>query len=278
MHGKNRSGNSESKRHRNRNAQQDKSGRGKVKNTHGTKTTRGNEQIANDNKANNEDYNLSWFKPTSAQKEIIISMCTNDLTLVQGSSGVGKSTTAIYQALSDLKRGYVKHLVFIKTPSEDGSDQIGFLSGNENDKLVAHMEAMRSIFLTFMSKEKLAMEEKRGRIQFKIPNFIAGATLSDSWVLIDEGQKINEDTTKLLLERAGEGTRVVLLGDKRQRYAAKRRGDGFTDLVGRVTEVDPATEVRESVVDTFGYVELPASENKRSALSRKVVEIYEQED
>lgn len=275
--GSNKTGNQQNVRHANRQKQQEAKGVGRIKNRHDSRTQAGNEQIVREQAATREDYNLSWFKPTEAQKEIIHSMCVNDLTAVQGSSGCGKSTTTIWQALNEMKRGNFKHIVFIKTPCEDGSDQIGFLSGSENDKLAAHMEAMRSIFHDFMSKEKLIMEEKRGRIKFTIPNFIAGKTISNSIMIIDEAHKINETTTKLLLERAGEGTIVVLLGDKRQRYAAKRRGDGFTDFVNMFTEVDEVGE-RYSFEDTMGYVYLPASENMRSALSKKVVSMYEERE
>ena len=67
-----------------------------------------------------------------------------------------------------------------------------------------------------------------------------------------------------------------MLGDKAQRYAAKKRLDGFTDFVDMITEVDE--EGRYSVEDLMGYVELPASENMRGELSRRIVTLYEAKD
>lgn len=262
------------KRHANRNSQQDRSGRGKVKRIQDSRQAQGNFEIAQEKLAESQDFDLSWFKPTETQKEIIYSMCVNDLTAVQGSSGTGKSTTVIWQALQDLKRGMYRKVLFIKTPSEQGSDQIGYLSGDADQKLEVHFEAMRSIFYTFMSKEKLKLEEKRERIQFNIPNFVQGMTFDNTLVIIDESQSLNVETVKLLLERTGEGSRVVLLGDKNQRYAAKKRSDGFSHFVAMITEVNE-DGVLESKEQTIGYVEMTAKDNMRSALSRRIVELYE---
>lgn len=239
------------------------------------KVNQGNQQIKEEMAASREQYDTSWFKPTEAQKEIIYSMCTNPLTLVQGSSGSGKSTTAIAQALKELKSGRYRQIVFIKTPSETSDDQIGFLPNSAADKISVHMEAMRTIFWQFMSKAKLELEEKRGRIQFTIPNFIAGKTLEDSLVIIDESQMISPNIMKLLLERCGEGSTYVVLGDKVQTYSAKKRPDGFTDFVKKVTDVDE-DGVPYSTEPLVGYVVLTAKDNMRSELSRRIVEIYEE--
>lgn len=238
------------------------------------KVNQGNREIKDEMTASREQYDTSWFKPTDAQKEIIYSMCTNPLTLVQASSGCGKSTTAIAQALKELKSGRYRQIVFIKTPSETSDDMIGFLPNSAQDKISVHMEAMRTIFWQFMSKAKLELEEKRGRIQFTIPNFIAGKTLENCLVIIDESQMISPNIMKLLLERQGEGSTYVVLGDKAQTYSAKKRPDGFTDFVNKVTSVDN-DGVRYSRESLIGYVQLTAKDNMRSEISRRVVEIYE---
>ena len=221
----------------------------------------------------NDDYDLSWFKPTTSQKEIIRSAIENDLTIVQGSTGSGKSSTAIFHALSELKAGNFKQLMFVKTASEAGDDQIGYLSGNESQKLAVHMESMRYIFLDFMSYNKLEMEEKRMNIKFTIPNFIQGRTLYNTILLIDEAQSISPKTMKLLLERLGQGSKCILLGDKYQRYSAKNRDDGLTDLVNMVTRDDP--NGRYSTVPNIGYIDIPASENMRSDISKTIAQLYE---
>ncbi len=220
-------------------------------------------------------YNLEWFHPTPIQDEIIESYLYNPLTVVQGSSGTGKTTTAIYMALQDLANGQVDKIIFCKTPAELGDDKIGFTPGDKKEKLEPHFNTMRGVFHSFMTKEKLVMEEAHGHIEMTIPNFMIGATLDNCVFVIDEGQMLSAGTTKLLLERAGQNCKVVLLGDSAQRYAKDKRNDGFSDFLNRVTEVDEEGE-RVSTVGCVGYVGMKAADNMRSDLSRTIVELYEE--
>jgi len=231
--------------------------------------------IADAERKHESHYRLDWFKPTPIQQEVIESYMYNDLTAVQGSSGTGKSTTVIWQALSDLKDRHYQKIIFCKTPAELGDDKIGFLSGDANEKLKAHFDTMRGIFHTFMTKEKLVMEEKSEAIEFTIPNFIAGRTIDNAILIIDEAQLMSVGTMKLVLERAGRNTKVVVLGDKYQTYAAARRTDGFTDFVSRITEVNE-DGARVTTQETMGFVEMKAGDNMRSDLSRRIVGLYEE--
>jgi predicted ribonuclease YlaK len=233
-------------------------------------------KVADDARKFDSHFHLDWFEPTPIQEDIIDSYYYNDLTCVQGSSGTGKSTTVIHTALEEIKARRYERIVFCKTPAELGDDKIGFLTGGADEKLVMHFESMRSIFHTMMTKEKLVMEEKAGNIQFTIPNFIAGKTIDHTLFIIDEAQLLSPGTVKLLLERAGKGTKVFLLGDKHQNYAVKGREDGFTNFVKRITKVDEEGE-RVSRIGGMGYVEMKSGDNMRSALSQAITELYEEE-
>ena len=128
---------------------------------------------------------------------------------------------------------------------------------------------MRTIFTDFMSKGKLECEEKRGRIQFTIPNFIAGKTFYDTILIIDESQTISPMTMKLLLERVSDSCTVVVLGDKAQRYAKNKRADGLTDLISKITNQDGVC-----VEDNMAVIVLGSESNVRGRLSKRIVELY----
>lgn len=238
------------------------------------RVNQGNKLIAEERQATNEDFRLGDFHYTQSQQFMAESFNYNGLTAVQGSSGTGKSTTAVHLALTALKRGYVRHIVFIKSPTESADDAIGFLQGGLNDKLTQHMEHMRGVFLQFMSAKKLELEEKSGRIHFGIPNFIQGATLDNTILILDEAQQCSPKILKLVLERIGENSKILLLGDKYQDYAVKFRKDGFSHFVNMITKNIQGE--KESIVPNMGYVELPAGENMRSELSRQIVTLYEE--
>ena len=222
----------------------------------------------------NDDYRLDEFSPTPAQQEIVHSMVWNDLTIINGRAGTGKTTTALWKALQMLKSGDVRKLLFLKNPTEVGDDQIGFLSGDKNDKLTAHYESTKRIFQQFMSANKLETDILNGKIELNIPNYALGATWDNTIILIDESQLMSPDTIKLLLERTGINSRVVVIGDVRQTYAIKRRKNGLEDLLDKVAPYDVDEEERIPITDFIGYVELSSDENQRSRLSQFITEIY----
>jgi predicted ribonuclease YlaK len=245
----------------------------RVKPSHESKTSEGSRLIVEEQRTERESYKLDWFKPTEAQGDIIYSLCQDDITIVQGSSGCGKSTTAIWQALKDVQAGLYRKIVFVKSATESADDGIGFLPSSADDKLKPHFEATVGIFQKFMTGNKLDMEIKHGRIVFKIPNFLQGESLDDAILILDEAQNMSPETLKLCMERTGTNSKLIVLGDERQKYALKKRVNGFTHFNSLVTGVDE--EGRYSKVPTIGYIELPASENMRSAISKLVVSIYE---
>lgn len=232
---------------------------------------RGEQQESYVQRNSNEKYNLDWFKPVGRQREIVDAMDSYDWVAVQAPSGCGKTTTVVWKALNLLGKDYRK-IVFVKNPTEAGDDQIGFLTGNADDKLKAHFDSIRGVFLDFMNKGKLETDEKNGNIQFRIPNFLLGATISDAIVILDEAQTYSPLTLKLLMERVDDSCKLIVLGDKSQTYSVKRRDDGFTDFLNRVTDIDE--KGRYSIESLFQYVELSTNENQRGAISKRVTEIY----
>lgn len=243
---------------------------------HEVRQSRGEDMVRSDQSIRREDYDLSWFHPTQAQNAIIRSMLEKECTLVDAPSGCGKSTTVIYQALKWLKSGDYRKIIFIKSPSTLSLDEVGFLGTNEA-KFDFPLMAMRSIFESFMSKEKLEMEEKLGRIEFMFPLWLGGQTFSNSLVLVDEMQWFDPATTKLVLERCDASCKVVCMFDGKQRYTTRWREDGSKFLVDKVTAVgeDGIRYVKEPL---FGYVKMTHNENRRGALSKRITELFDDLD
>ncbi|WBF54072.1 putative PhoH family protein [Escherichia phage EC_OE_11] len=249
----------------------------------GNKTAKARRQsAANDDKrasryaakaVGNDDYRLDEFTPIGNQEAIVRSMVWNDLTIVNAPAGTGKTTTALWKALQMLKAGDFRKLIFLKNPTEVGDDQIGFLSGDKTDKLAAHYESTKRIFQQFMTANKLENDIASGKIELNIPNYALGATWDNSIILIDEVQLMSPNTVKLLLERAGLNTRIVIMGDVNQTYAIKRRANGLGDLLDRVVPINEEGE-REAIVDFIGYVEMTTADNQRSRLSQFITEVY----
>src|SRR5256885_4489864 len=55
----------------------------------------------------------------------------------------------------------------------------------------------------------------RSRIKVKSLNFMRGRTFVNKWLIIDEAQNLTPKQMKTLVTRAGPGTKVVCLGDRK---------------------------------------------------------------
>lgn len=218
-------------------------------------------------------YELDWFTPVGQQHEIVESMDTKDLTIVDSPSGTGKSTTVLWKALTEYKAKNFEKIYLIKNPTEAGDDQIGYLTGDADNKISYHIEVMKGIFHQFISKEKLENDLKSGNIVITIPNFLLGTTIDNAIIILEESQTMSPNTVKLIAERAGQGSIVVVVGDSRQRYSVKKREDGLNDLIQKVTST--VDGVSESKFDSVGYIRMTSENNMRSELSKFITEIYE---
>lgn len=224
-----------------------------------------------------KDWDLDWFTPSDTQYEIVNSVDRNYLTVIQGASGTGKSAVTMWKALQEYRQGNYSQIILIKNPAESGDDKIGFLKGDEQDKLKAHMDAMETIFHQFISKNKLEVARKSENICLTIPNYIQGKTFDNAFIIIEEAQNMSPSTLKLCMERAGTNSTIVVLGDRKQTYAVSRRNDGLSDLVNRLcTDEYGARIVKLSHPPGYvGYVELTSKDNQRSEISRFITDLYD---
>lgn len=239
----------------------------------------GEELLREDNikKQFDNDWNLDWFQPKGLQIDCVEAIEKNIFTIIDGSSGCGKTSTALWWALHQIKNQNYNHLVFIKNATEVGDDAIGYLSGDEKSKVDAHMDATKRIFWEFMSKNKLENDISKGKIRLTIPNFLLGTTMSNSVVILDECQLMSPATIKLLTERCGPHTKYIILGDSTgQRYAVKNRADGLSDFIKRVTVEHHG--LKWSKYEPFvGYVKMNQYDNQRSEGSKFINKLYEEE-
>jgi predicted ribonuclease YlaK len=218
------------------------------------------------------DWKLNWYCPQGRQNDIIDAMDNHDLTIVNAPSGCGKSSTVIYKALQDYRKGTYRKVVLIKNATESADECIGFLVGGKDQKLEAHMASMKKLFQQFMSNNKLENDISNGNIVLDIPNYLLGSTIDNALILIEEAQTMSPQILKLCMERAGQNSKVVVVGDSRQRYSAKKRSDGLADLIQRTTYDNYGAKFSNN--EMVGYVEMDSSHNMRSDLSKYITELY----
>lgn len=215
-----------------------------------------------------ESYGLNRFQLTDTQREFANKIRANDLTFCVAPAGTGKSLTVLYTFVKEYLADNSKQIIYIRTPVEAGMDRIGFLPDGADQKLEPHFAAARNLLEQLLTKGKVETDLGH-RIHFKIPNFCLGATFDNCLICIDEAQQLPPLILKLLLERTGINSRVVVLGDNTQLYTDSRGRNALLDAIPRFFTSD-----KEPKYEAVAYHEFEVEDVMRSDLVKTVIRAY----
>jgi predicted ribonuclease YlaK len=153
-----------------------------------------------------------------------------ELMSVIGQAGTGKSLLALYAGLIQvLDKSKPYNTLMYTRPLVEAGHGLGFLPGNLEEKMEPWTKTPKDnlefIFgarqhrdLTYIQRVEKKMKELEMTkvIQFVPIDYLAGRTLSNTFLVVDEAQLFDEDEMRLLVGRVGLGTKIVLLGDMKQ--------------------------------------------------------------
>ncbi len=155
---------------------------------------------------------------------------------ITGGAGSGKTILATAVALEKvIEQGEYSKIVFVRPTVAAGND-IGFLPGTEEEKLRPWMGSFYDAIENLMSFKANGKEDPskntrrpekpdfsvehfietyrmRGVIETKTFTYMRGRTLSNAMVIVDEAQELTPHLAKLMLTRAGFGSKFVFIGD-----------------------------------------------------------------
>lgn len=221
-------------------------------------------------KANNwaESNGINSFKLSASQQELVAKINSHTITFVDSPAGTGKSLGSLYAFVKMYLKDPSKHIYIIRTPVEAGGlDKIGFLPNSLSEKIEPHFSSTKRLLEQLLSKGKVENDMDH-RIFFKPPNFELGATWDNSLVLIDEVQQMQPMIVKLLLERIGVNTKVVMAGDTSQLYAtdASQR-NGLKDAIPRFFDKDDNPKYPDVSIHRFGVEDVMRSEIVKTVIT-----------
>lgn len=209
------------------------------------------------------------FQLSASQQELQDKIMSNTLTWCVGPAGTGKSLAVLYTFVKEYLKDNTKQIIILRTPVEAGMDRIGHLPNDYNQKVEPHFASAKKLLEQLLSKGKVETDLDH-RIQFKIPNFCLGATFDNSLVFIDEAQQLQPMIMKLLLERIGENSRVVVAGDNTQLYAhAAEQRNGLKDALPRFFHQDMTPKYPE-----MAYHEFSVEDVMRSDIVKSIIRGY----
>ncbi|MEJ7628381.1 MAG: PhoH family protein [Nocardioidaceae bacterium] len=181
-----------------------------------------------------------------------------------GRAGTGKSALALCAGLeSVLERRQHKRVVVFRPLFAVGGQELGYLPGNESEKMQPWAQAVFDTLGAVTSSDVVEEVLARGMLEVLPLTHIRGRSLHDAFVVVDEAQSLERNVLLTVLSRVGAGSRVVLTHDVAQRDNLR---------VGRYDGVVAVVEKLKGH-PLFAHVTLTRSE--RSPIAALVTEMLE---
>ncbi|SFR44321.1 phosphate starvation-inducible protein PhoH [Yoonia tamlensis] len=165
---------------------------------------------------------------TDAQKTYVKSLFDNELAFGIGPAGTGKTYLAVAVGVNMLISGHVDKII-LSRPAVEAGEKLGYLPGDMKDKVDPYMQPLYDALNDFLPGKQAAkmMEEKV--IEIAPLAFMRGRTLSNAFVVLDEAQNATTMQMKMFLTRLGEGSRMVITGDRTQIDLPRGVNSGLRD-------------------------------------------------
>ena len=206
------------------------------------------------------------FGPINPEQACARELIMDDQTLITslvGIAGTGKTLMALFSAYELYRAGKVSKIEVYRVNAEAGRD-LGFLPGTVGDKMApwakpiidnldfiirrmagaprfsnrpADPQGERRDTPAGGATATATIEDLLARNVLEISpiNYLRGRSIHDAVVIVDDGQNMTQEDMKLVLTRAGEGTRVILTGDPDQidRTDVDALSNGLVQVVER---------------------------------------------
>jgi phosphate starvation-inducible PhoH-like protein len=162
---------------------------------------------------------------TKAQEEAWNLINENDVVMLLGASGAGK--TQIATAWANLATSSKKYKQVIHTrPVVEAYESLGWLPGSVEEKLAPYM----------LPLQQCSSKTRGAGIEVKVIPlaYMRGITMVDSIAILDEAQNCCYAQLKLFLTRFGHGSKMIICGDQDQ---ADIKNSGLMEVYENLKDV-----------------------------------------
>ncbi|WP_326782893.1 PhoH family protein [Streptomyces sp. NBC_00151] len=203
----------------------------------------------------------------SAEQRVALDLLLDpDVGIVSlgGRAGTGKSALALCAGLEAvLERQQHRKVMVFRPLYAVGGQELGYLPGNESEKMSPWAQAVFDTLSAVTSKEVIEEVVARGMLEVLPLTHIRGRSLHDAFVIVDEAQSLERNVLLTVLSRIGAGSRVVLTHDVAQR-------DNL-----RVGRYDGVVAVVEKLKGHPLFAHITLTRSERSPIAALVTEMLE---
>ena len=207
----------------------------------------------NRERKNEIKYNVTLNEEQKLAKQLIIN---NQIVIVTGRAGSGKSLVCAQAALDFLMKKQCNHIYVTRATIEVGGS-LGFLPGDLEDKFNPYLEAFQENLEKCYDKVKIQELVKNKKVVAYPVQFIRGKTIDDILV-VEEAQNLSKGEMLAILTRLGKTGKIIINGDNEQK-----------DIKESYTGLSYAIDISKKI-EGIEWIKLKA--NHRSDLVGKILD------
>ena len=195
---------------------------------------------------------------TEEQKKAKARILENDVSVLLGEAGSGKTLLACQIALQSILDKWATKII-ITRPTISKED-IGHLPGNIKDKMDPWVAPIYGNMYQLLRRERIDAMVAMEQIEIVPVSYMRGRTFTNSTVIVDECQNLDNSQTLMILQRVGVGSRMMFCGDINQIDLKRQKDSGLSFL--------------SNIKSVKGMHSVTLHENYRHPILKDLLEVY----
>lgn len=203
---------------------------------------------------------------TVNQIKLVKEFFLNDLVIVVGPAGTGKTYLAIAMAVRALRNKEVEKIILTR-PAVEAGEHLGFLPGDVMEKLEPYLQPLYDALKDMITAKKLVAYIDNEIIQIAPLAYMRGRTLENAVVILDEAQNSTVNQLKMFLTRMGQSSKFIVTGDITQIDLPGKSDSGLWQAVNLLKGIDG-----------ISILEFDESDIVRHKLVKSIVRAYDKKE
>ena len=200
------------------------------------------------------------------QGKVRDSIRNNEITIVSGLPGTGKTFLACAEALKLIKsKPKFKKILLVKSVTQLKGEELGHLPGDIQEKFDPYMGSFVDNFEKIIGESLTYKLRELGLINIQPLAFVRGRSIDNTIIIVDEAQNISIDNMRTLMTRIGDNSKMVILGDVKQKDIRNKKDSSLEIVLDKFNNIEG-----------FGCVELrDPNDVVRNPIIKIIEEIFE---